>query len=292
MIGKNGRLHSSDMALAVTLAVLAHIVLLIMLTPSLRWRMGDPVSVAMAPTAAPRGSAAAPGPQAPASQGAVVSSVPSTPAPIAAPIQRSVPSAQDAGRTMGSAPLSVAARPAVSAPAVTTPDDDADNADAPGGRGGPIRMRGLGSGYTQILVNGDAPGGRGDTRKAAPAPRPAQRSAVPSPTPSPSSVAPVRRSEALGPSFDCAKARSTPERLICEDSELARLDRELGRLYAQARSVAPDMAAFNREREVEWRYREQECGDRICLVMWYAHRREQLQATVNRARDRNRARAG
>lgn len=79
-----------------------------------------------------------------------------------------------------------------------------------------------------------------------------------------------------GPSFNCAKARSVPEKIICSDAELARLDRELGRVHAQARHAASDSAAFRRQNNEEWRWREQTCRDRECLLDWYAQRYEQL----------------
>lgn len=78
------------------------------------------------------------------------------------------------------------------------------------------------------------------------------------------------------PSFDCARARSTPEKIICSDQELSRLDRELGRLHAQAEAVARDRAAFKRQNDAEWLRREATCRDRACLQDWYAHRRDQL----------------
>ncbi len=78
------------------------------------------------------------------------------------------------------------------------------------------------------------------------------------------------------PSFDCAKARSIPEKMICSDAELARLDRDLGRVYARAKSATPDAAAFRRRNNDEWRLREATCRDRECLLRWYAHRRNQL----------------
>ena len=79
-----------------------------------------------------------------------------------------------------------------------------------------------------------------------------------------------------GPSFDCAKARSVVEKLICSDAELARLDRELGRLYARAKTVAADDAAFRRQTRDEWHRREATCRDRACLLRWYATRHDQL----------------
>lgn len=65
--------------------------------------------------------------------------------------------------------------------------------------------------------------------------------AVPPPAASPaapSPVAPAARA-LVAPSFDCAKAGSTAEKLVCDDAELAALDRQLAARYAQARDVDP-----------------------------------------------------
>ena len=79
------------------------------------------------------------------------------------------------------------------------------------------------------------------------------------------------------PSFDCNLARSSSEQRICSDSELAQLDRDLGRLHARAKNSTTDAAAFRRQNDREWRRRESTCrGDRECLLDWYAHRRDQL----------------
>jgi hypothetical protein len=91
----------------------------------------------------------------------------------------------------------------------------------------------------------------------------------------------VPQRTAPGPSFDCGKARSRTEKLICADAELAQLDRELGRLNVRARSLSPDPAAFRRAGDAEWKRRETECSDKDCLLAWYAQRREQLQALVD-----------
>jgi len=87
-----------------------------------------------------------------------------------------------------------------------------------------------------------------------------------------------------GPSFDCAKAHSPAERLICSDAELAALDVELAALYAQAKAAAPDQAAFAQESRSEWSQRESTCTDKQCLIEWYAHRRAQLSAYTPEAR--------
>ncbi|MDB5945491.1 MAG: hypothetical protein JWQ33_517 [Ramlibacter sp.] len=89
------------------------------------------------------------------------------------------------------------------------------------------------------------------------------------------------------PSFDCARARSRSEKIICSDADLARMDRELGRLHARARNSSPDPAAFRRHNDQEWRNRESTCRDRECLLRWYEHRREQLLNDIEQAPGRN-----
>jgi uncharacterized protein len=99
-----------------------------------------------------------------------------------------------------------------------------------------------------------------------------QVAALPAPAPAP------RRT--TSPSFDCAKARSTTEKLICGDEELARMDRDLGRLHQRAKEAAPDRRAFQRNSDAEWQQREDTCRDRECLRNWYAERRQELSAAA------------
>ena len=81
-------------------------------------------------------------------------------------------------------------------------------------------------------------------------------------------------------SSDCTKARSVPEKMICSDAELARLDRDLARVYLRAGKLTSDRAAFRRQTQEEWRMREATCRDRECLLRWYAHRRVQLTSVI------------
>lgn len=65
--------------------------------------------------------------------------------------------------------------------------------------------------------------------------------------------------------------------LVREDPELAQLDSDLGRLRAQAESVTSHPAALQRE-VARARARRDACGDRACLLQWYARRRAELLA--------------
>ena len=84
-------------------------------------------------------------------------------------------------------------------------------------------------------------------------------------------------SPALQTSFDCSKAQSDAEHLICTDVELAADDVELASIYARAKAAATDQAAFKERTHAEWNYREQSCHDRDCLVSWYADQKTVLQ---------------
>jgi uncharacterized protein len=101
---------------------------------------------------------------------------------------------------------------------------------------------------------------------------PVQNQAANPPTPPVPAPAPRQ----VTPSFDCTKARSQAEHLICTDPELAGLDAALSTLYEKAKAVAPDKAGFARQNRAEWKRREASCSTKQCLVDWYALRRSQL----------------
>jgi uncharacterized protein len=82
------------------------------------------------------------------------------------------------------------------------------------------------------------------------------------------------------PSFDCAKAKSTAELLICADPELSKMDDALSETYKAAKAAAMDRVAFNQENNREWEWRERNCSDRACLIGWYTHRKAQLSAVI------------
>ena len=84
-----------------------------------------------------------------------------------------------------------------------------------------------------------------------------------------------------GPSFDCGKAESTAEKLVCSDAQLAALDRETARLYALAKAkVEPvrlnELEAYQRG----WIKGRDDCwkaaDERACIVDSYASRIHEL----------------
>jgi uncharacterized protein YecT (DUF1311 family) len=86
----------------------------------------------------------------------------------------------------------------------------------------------------------------------------------------------VDKAKMFETSFDCTKAKSTPELLICGDQELAELDTRLAQLFAQAKAATPDKQAFAEENRRAWNWREQNCTDKTCLAAWYADRKQDL----------------
>ena len=86
--------------------------------------------------------------------------------------------------------------------------------------------------------------------------------------------------EAMQPSFDCAKAKSVPERAICSDSDLAQLDRELSSVYERALAAA----AVEKASQLAWiRRRDAACLSRDpknCLRTQMQDRIAELQRAI------------
>jgi len=96
---------------------------------------------------------------------------------------------------------------------------------------------------------------------------------------------------AFAASFDCNKASSKSEKLICSDQQLSQLDSELGKLYAQAKASATDSVAFKNENVRRWKEREADCSDKQCLLNWYAARKVELSKWVNQSNNQQASRS-
>lgn len=90
-------------------------------------------------------------------------------------------------------------------------------------------------------------------------------------------------------SFDCSRGGSPNEQLICSDPELSALDDKLGKTFKQARKKAASRHAFSVASDKQWRWREQNCHDRTCLVDWYHRRQTELEAALNAPEDTTQA---
>ena len=130
---------------------------------------------------------------------------------------------------------------------------------------------------------------------ATPAAPPAASPAAPSATAPTVAPAPVTQAPAAGPveaptaaaaapaetgpitaSFDCAKASSAQEKMICSDRDLARLDMDLSAAYRKARDAAADAKALQSE-QLQWlKSTRSACSDKACLIEAYKSRLVQL----------------
>lgn len=80
-------------------------------------------------------------------------------------------------------------------------------------------------------------------------------------------------SVSMAASFDCTKAASLSEIAICSDNELSKLDDELAGIYRKAKSAAKDHNLFRQQTQAAWKWREENCRNKKCLLDWYAQRR-------------------
>jgi acyl carrier protein phosphodiesterase len=80
----------------------------------------------------------------------------------------------------------------------------------------------------------------------------------------------------FAPSFNCRKARSDAEHLVCGDAGLAAADVELASIHAKAKAAALDRRAFRKRSAAQWLYRERTCHDRACVARWYADQKAAL----------------
>jgi uncharacterized protein YecT (DUF1311 family) len=82
-------------------------------------------------------------------------------------------------------------------------------------------------------------------------------------------------------SFDCAKAGTAVEKTICADRELARLDRQLARLYKQALTRAPETRELLAAQARWLRTRRNPCSTKTCLKTVYEQRIIALQRLLS-----------
>ncbi|CAB3952783.1 OB-fold protein [Achromobacter piechaudii] len=82
-------------------------------------------------------------------------------------------------------------------------------------------------------------------------------------------------------SFDCTKANSIPEYLICNTPHLSKADDQLKILFDIAKAQATDKRAFNESVRKQWNRREKTCRDVACLDQWYADQVLAYSAMIN-----------
>lgn len=77
-------------------------------------------------------------------------------------------------------------------------------------------------------------------------------------------------------SFDCARARSPVEKMICSNEQLSSLDEHLGRYFQGALHVLAPARACLRADQQQWLQRRNRCTDESCLAELYLARLAEL----------------
>lgn len=85
--------------------------------------------------------------------------------------------------------------------------------------------------------------------------------------------------EPIKASFDCAKAGTRVEKLICSEAGVAELDVAVSQRYKSAMTMADDKA-FYRQDQRNWIKERNQCGDIQCLVESHHDRIEQLDLVI------------
>ena len=73
-------------------------------------------------------------------------------------------------------------------------------------------------------------------------------------------------------SFDCSKAQSKIEKMICADAELSRLDEEIAKVYGDVLKKSPDEALLKKQQRGWLKARNLDCKDVPCLRELYQKR--------------------
>lgn len=86
------------------------------------------------------------------------------------------------------------------------------------------------------------------------------------------------------PSFDCAKANTNAEKLVCSDDELARLDNELANAYKNARNSLDNASKKQLTNEQKsWLKTYNQCTDKECVKYHLQMRIQALQSSGAKA---------
>jgi uncharacterized protein len=84
-------------------------------------------------------------------------------------------------------------------------------------------------------------------------------------------------------SFNCRKAHSYTEKLVCGDAELSALDDTLEAARKAALATTRDKRAFRKRVDEKWLEREKGCHDRACVLAWYETRIAELRGEATGA---------
>ncbi|MEK0233029.1 lysozyme inhibitor LprI family protein [Ralstonia pseudosolanacearum] len=126
----------------------------------------------------------------------------------------------------------------------------------------------LPQGIASVLgASGDAASAQVSPSEGTPAVEaaPATAAAAPQPAPQAPTAQPDASTPAIAASFDCGKAASKIEKLICSTSETADADRRLAAAYRTATAKSSDPAALKQQQR-DWMKERNACADAACLI--------------------------
>jgi uncharacterized protein len=76
-------------------------------------------------------------------------------------------------------------------------------------------------------------------------------------------------------SFDCAKATTAVEKMICDDEKLSKLDDALDSVYRESITVSSDIAPIKKG-QMSWLKKRNACKDKKCIKKLYNKRTAEL----------------
>ncbi len=86
-------------------------------------------------------------------------------------------------------------------------------------------------------------------------------------------------------SFDCGKAKSTVEKMVCTDTDLSKLDEEIAKVYGEVFKKSLDEALLKKQQR-GWLKARNQCKDISCLSDYYRGRLAELnEANVFKAEE-------
>lgn len=84
-----------------------------------------------------------------------------------------------------------------------------------------------------------------------------------------------------GASFDCSKARSWPEKMICSDPILSIEDERLSKIYQLAKKKTGNSKEFKALVKKNWQERER-CTSKVCIEDWYVRVGEEYKRIIEK----------
>lgn len=83
----------------------------------------------------------------------------------------------------------------------------------------------------------------------------------------------------FGASFDCSKAKSDVEKMICKDDELSVLDKKLSLVFKEALQSTENKEQLKKE-QLSWMKERNQCKDTVCIQIYYIRQIQTLSKII------------